>query len=92
MSQEPPAKRKARHIEIQAKLRAGIADGTYPLGSLLPPEQVLCKELAASRFTVRQALAGLRAAGLIESRSGFGTVVTRTRVPETITHRMTTFE
>lgn len=92
MSQEPPAKRKARHIEIQAKLRAGIADGTYPLGSLLPPEQVLCKELGASRFTVRQALAGLRSAGLIESRSGFGTVVTRTRVPETITHRMTTFE
>ena len=92
MPQEPIAKRKARHIEIQAKLRAGIEDGTYPLGGLLPPEQVLCKELSASRFTVRQALAGLRSAGLIESRSGFGTVVTRIRVPETITHRMTTFE
>ena len=92
MSPEPTAKRKARHIEIQAKLRAGIENGTYPLGGLLPPEQVLCKELSASRFTVRQALAGLRSSGFIESRSGFGTVVTRTKSRETITHRMTTFE
>lgn len=87
-----PGKARARHAEIQDHLRARIAKGLYPVGSLLPSEQVLQEEFSSSRFTVRQALAGLRASGLIEARPGSGTYVTRTTPRETIVHRMSSFE
>lgn len=85
-------KAQSRHAEIQAVLRSRIEDGTYPLGALLPPEQSLCEELVASRFTVRQALSGLRTLGMIDARPGYGTFVTRKAPLETITHRLSSFE
>jgi GntR family transcriptional repressor for pyruvate dehydrogenase complex len=60
------------------QLATGIRLGVYPLGSTLPPERDLAVRLQVSRATLREAMAALRTAGLVETRRGRGggTVVT----------------
>jgi GntR family transcriptional repressor for pyruvate dehydrogenase complex len=52
--------------------------GVYPRGSVLPSERELAGRLAVSRATLREAMAALRQAGLVETTRGRGggTVVT----------------
>jgi GntR family transcriptional regulator len=64
-----------RYRSIAAELSRRIADQQYPPGSLLPSEAELALEFGVTRMTVRQALAGLAAQGLIERRQGHGTIV-----------------
>jgi DNA-binding FadR family transcriptional regulator len=45
------------------------------VGARLPSEEVLAREFAVSRPTIREALAALQFAGHVESRRGSGTVV-----------------
>ncbi len=56
---------------------AGIIAGRYSEGSKLPSETVLAREFAVSRPVVREALAVLRDDGLIRSRQGAGSFVSR---------------
>lgn len=60
------------------QLATAIRLGVYPLGSTLPPERELAERLEVSRATLREAMAALRTAGLVETRRGRagGTVVT----------------
>jgi len=60
------------------QLATAIRLGVYPFGSTLPPERELAERLEVSRATLREAMAALRAAGLVETRRGRGggTVVT----------------
>lgn len=52
--------------------------GVYPRGSVLPSERELADRLAVSRATLREAMAALREAGLVQTTRGRGggTVVT----------------
>ena len=52
--------------------------GVYPRGSTLPPERELAERLAVSRATLREAMAAMRQAGLVQTTRGRGggTVVT----------------
>src|SRR5262249_12808249 len=52
-----------------------IAAGELPVGAALPSEAQLCREVGASRGPVRQALATLRAEGLIGGGRGRPPVV-----------------
>ncbi|MEU7617160.1 winged helix-turn-helix domain-containing protein [Micromonospora rifamycinica] len=61
--------------QLAAVLRAGILDGTYPPGALLPSETRLSQEHGVGRGTVRRAVAELRAEGLVDAASGRGTRV-----------------
>ena len=66
------------------QLATAIRLGVYPLGSPLPTERELAERLGVSRATLREAMAALRQAGLVETRRGRGggTVVTlRPRTP-----------
>lgn len=54
------------------QLATAIRLGVYPVGSLLPPERMLAERLAVSRATLREAMAALREAGLVETRRGRG--------------------
>ncbi|MGR9089319.1 MAG: FadR/GntR family transcriptional regulator [Gammaproteobacteria bacterium] len=56
-----------------------IEDGTFATGDRLPTERTLARQLSISRASVRQALTGLAAMGLVESRPGDGTYVTERR-------------
>ena len=60
------------------QLATTIRLGVYPLGSTLPTERELAERLDVSRSTLREAMAALREAGLVETRRGRGggTVVT----------------
>jgi GntR family transcriptional regulator, transcriptional repressor for pyruvate dehydrogenase complex len=66
------------------QLATSIRLGVYQRGSRLPPERELAERLGVSRSTLREAMAALREAGLVETRRGRGggTVVTvRPRTP-----------
>jgi len=60
------------------QLATTIRLGIYPLGSALPSERELAARLSVSRATLREAMAALRQAGLVETTRGRGggTVVT----------------
>ena len=54
------------------QLATAIRLGVYPLGTTLPAERELAARLAVSRATLREAMAALREAGLVETRRGRG--------------------
>lgn len=62
------------------ELRARIANGTYPVGGLLPPQRVLAEEAGLSRDTVQRVLNELKSEGWIETRQGSGTRVVRSPI------------
>ena len=66
-----------RYKQIEADLLAQIADGRYKKGSCIPPEQELAKQYGVSRVTMRKALEGLVAQGLLVRTPGAGTFVSR---------------
>ncbi|MFF7469906.1 GntR family transcriptional regulator [Streptomyces sp. NPDC008092] len=61
---------------VETVLRAGIADGTYEVGDVLPSPERLCVQLGVRDESVRRALARLAQAGLTLGVSALGTVVT----------------
>jgi GntR family transcriptional regulator len=69
---------RPRHAEIAQALREQIRSGELTPGSPLPSEARLTSQFAVSRGTVRQALAALRAEGLIAGGRGRVPVVRRT--------------
>jgi GntR family transcriptional regulator len=70
--------------QIEAQLRDRIRSGVLRPGAQIAPEPELMAEYGVSRATVRQALAGLVAEGLLEIRRGLGTYVTAPRFEHTI--------
>lgn len=54
------------------RLATAIRLGVYPYGSALPPERELAGLLGVSRATVREAIAALRAAGMVSTTRGRG--------------------
>jgi len=63
------------HEQIAGDLRAQIAAGVLPVGAAIPSESQLGEQWQASRGPVRQALATLRAEGLIGGGRGKPPVV-----------------
>lgn len=61
------------------QLATAIRLGVYPQGTVLPAERELAERLGVSRATLREAIAALRAAGLVETTRGRGggTVIRR---------------
>ena len=65
------------------QLATAIRLGVYPLGSTLPSERELAERMHVSRATLREAMAALRAADLIETRRGRGGGTVVTMKPQT---------
>jgi DNA-binding FadR family transcriptional regulator len=57
------------------RLRDQIADGSWPVGTKLPGETTLARDLGVGRSTVREALRALAGAGLVQARQGAGVFV-----------------
>ena len=82
----------ARYRQIAARIEADIANGRYPVGSLLPTEIAFGQRFDSGRHTVREALRLLAQAGLIARRAGSGsTVLARARVTRYV-HAISNFE
>ncbi|WP_079436529.1 GntR family transcriptional regulator [Zoogloea sp. LCSB751] len=63
--------------QISKALRLRILDGDWPAGTRLPSESELGAQFDASRITVRQAIGALQQEGLIYTRQGSGSFVSR---------------
>ncbi|MGA7327317.1 MAG: FadR/GntR family transcriptional regulator [Rhodomicrobium sp.] len=61
--------------EVVERVAAEIASGRYPPGTKLPSEQELIAAFSVSRTVVREAVAALRARGLVTTRQGSGAFV-----------------
>lgn len=61
--------------EVVERLRGDITNGKMPPGSRLPTEQEMIASLGVSRTVVREAVAALRAEGLVATRQGVGAFV-----------------
>ncbi|MDP5276388.1 MocR-like pyridoxine biosynthesis transcription factor PdxR [Chengkuizengella axinellae] len=70
-SKQPLYEQIADHLERR------ISYGEFPPGSLLPSERKLAEQLGVNRSTVVQSFAELRSMGIIESRTGSGTRVSK---------------
>ncbi|MFH8515254.1 GntR family transcriptional regulator [Streptomyces gelaticus] len=66
---------EARYRQLAAGLREAIAAGAFGADGRLPSEEKIAQQYGVSRGTVRQALAVLRANGLVTSRRGTRRVV-----------------
>lgn len=73
-SGRPAGRHPARHTfeSCVERLATAIRLGVYPHGSALPPERELAGLLGVSRATVREAIAALRAAGVVSTTRGRG--------------------
>ena len=70
---------------VESALAAGIADGTMPPETQLPPEEGLIERFKVSRTTVRKAIQNLVERGLVEVRRGKGTFVTQPKITQELT-------
>src|SRR6201988_770728 len=70
---------------VESALAAGIADGSLPPETQLPPEEGLTERFKVSRTTVRKAIQNLGERGLVEVRRGRGTFVTQPRITQELT-------
>jgi GntR family transcriptional regulator, transcriptional repressor for pyruvate dehydrogenase complex len=72
-----PAPRSLAHALVE-RLTSDITSGKFAPGSRLPTEQEMIASLGVSRTVVREAVAALRAEGLVVTRQGVGAFVAAT--------------
>jgi DNA-binding FadR family transcriptional regulator len=65
--------------EVRSRLVELIEAGELAVGEKLPAEVELARAFGVSRPVVREALGALRAAGMLRSRTGYGTLVAARR-------------
>jgi len=70
-----PPRRRRIHEEVFEQLRDAILDGRFGAGQKLPPERELAEEFRVNRTSVREAIKGLEALGLVTVRQGDGATV-----------------
>ena len=68
--------------QVARQLGALIRSGEFTVGSRLPPERYLARQLGVSRPTVREAMIALELVGLVEVRVGAGIFVISDRTEE----------
>jgi GntR family transcriptional regulator len=74
--ESPPAldhSPRPRYRAVADELRQRVLAGAIPPGALLPSESALIREFGVSRGTIREAIALLRAEGLVVTEHGRGT-------------------
>src|SRR6478735_9686047 len=72
---QPLSARRSLTGELVVRLTDDITSGKIPPGSRLPTEQEMVAAMGVSRTVVREAVAALRADGLVVTRQGAGAFV-----------------
>ncbi|HKM62380.1 MAG TPA: FadR/GntR family transcriptional regulator [Acidisphaera sp.] len=75
---KPPRNRVA---EVAGRIAEQIAAGRYTPGDRLPTEQQMMEAMGVSRTVIREAVAALRADGMVVTRQGAGAFVAAARLP-----------
>ncbi|SEP74048.1 GntR family transcriptional regulator [Faunimonas pinastri] len=80
------------YLRLRGRIRRAVEDGRLKAEDALPPEREMAVQLGVSRVTIRRALEGLVAEGLLQQRHGSGTFVTpRTERVQQPLSRLTSF-
>jgi GntR family transcriptional repressor for pyruvate dehydrogenase complex len=66
---------ETRGQQVARRLLSDIEQKTFKTGEKLPPERELMKKYGAGRNTLREAIQGAVALGLLDVRAGYGTTV-----------------
>jgi DNA-binding FadR family transcriptional regulator len=74
--------------QVVDRIRALVADGSYPIGERLPSEAVLGEALGVGRSTLREAMRVLSNRGIVDVRHGEGTFVAKGALRETFEERL----
>jgi DNA-binding FadR family transcriptional regulator len=69
----PPPKVLSTNGKVVLALKEGILSGTYAVGTLLPPEDELIRQLEVSRVSLREGIKQLEALGWLRIERGNGT-------------------
>ncbi|MYZ44571.1 GntR family transcriptional regulator [Achromobacter aestuarii] len=77
------------HAQVAADLMQRVTSGMWPVGTALPSEAGLCEQFGVARSVVRQALAQMAAAGLIQRDVGRPAVVCAPRPHRRMVQRST---
>ncbi|GAA3669017.1 hypothetical protein GCM10022224_036380 [Nonomuraea antimicrobica] len=77
--------RRRPYLKIAEDIRRDIASGRYAVGERLPVARELADRYGVAMMTIGNALAVLRDEGLIETRQGAGSFVSRAPDDETAT-------
>lgn len=67
---------KKTFLYVAEQILEAIRRGDYPPGSVLPPERKLAADFGISRQVMRETLAALHLAQVVETRAGIGTYIT----------------
>ena len=67
----------AKYREVADKLRGDILAGRYAAGSSFPSVKMICRRFGVSHLTAVKSLDVLKKIGLVKSRNGVGTFVSR---------------
>ncbi|MFG3258673.1 FadR/GntR family transcriptional regulator [Streptomyces sp. NPDC048172] len=78
MSLRPVPRPSGLFDGVVARLRQQITSGAWPVGSRIPTEPELVRQLGVARNTVREAVRALAHNGLLDIRHGSGTYVAAT--------------
>ena len=85
---ETAARPAAPYSRVKQHLKAGLADGRWRPGELMPSEAELVAQFGVSRMTVSRALRELQSEGLVERVQGVGTFAAQLhRISSTLTIR-----
>ncbi|GAA1938889.1 GntR family transcriptional regulator [Streptomyces durmitorensis] len=72
---------------VSDALHSRLADGTYPLDSLLPTQRELAREFDVSRDTIQRVMKELGSEGLIRSKQGSGSRVVKAQLARSSSRR-----
>ncbi len=64
-----------------------IRNGELNAGQKLPPERIIAEQLGVSRPSVREAISALQIVGILETRPGDGTYVSRSSAMDELTQQ-----
>ncbi|WP_245312322.1 FadR/GntR family transcriptional regulator [Rhizobium sp. R693] len=76
-------KKNTLTLKTEQALRERILDDSTKIGDKLPTEKALALEFGVSRTVIREAVAALRADGLLEAKHGVGVFVSQKVEPDT---------
>jgi DNA-binding FadR family transcriptional regulator len=77
VAEDPAAEQGSRAAQVIANVKRMIASGELGAGDRLPVEKVLAERWGVSRGSLREGVRALAALGVLETRQGDGTYVTR---------------
>ncbi|MGI6129528.1 MAG: FadR/GntR family transcriptional regulator [bacterium] len=83
MFEPKPVQSEKAYVQVVNQIRQYILDGKLKPGDKLPPERILADMFGTSRPPIREALSALEVMGYVESRTGYGTIVTEVPIEST---------